>query len=390
MKDFKVEVNPEIIKWARESSGYTLEYISKKLNLPTQEYKKIETGEEKISFKKLQKLANIIKRPISVFLLPKIPNEPSPKLSFRIIPNTLKDTQNNIDPELILTIRKAKYYQSIANELIKDLNLENKISIPNFSLKDDPAKVANQERERIGIPITEQKKFKDEYQAFNKWREIIENQNILVFQFSFPIEQSRGFVIVEKNPPVIVINTKDYILAKIFTLFHEYAHILLRISEIYSEEALNTQNQENKEIETWCNKFASEFLLPKSHFINEYNFLVNKKLSLEDLISKLSTTFKVSKQVVLMKLKEIELIDDDEYREQINKLPKMYKELGKYRFTKSKKDVKFRKCIQERGKKFISLIFSAKEKGLITTADAIEYLSLKLNDLNKLESSLEA
>jgi len=385
MRDFEVEVNPEVIKWARVSSGYSLEYISKKLNLNTHDYQKIETGEVKISFKKLEKLSNILKRPVSAFFLPKVPDEPLPKLSFRIIPNTLRKPKENLEPELILNIRKAKYYQSIANELIKDLNMENKISIPNFSLKDDPTKVANKERERIGIPITEQKKFKNEYQAFNKWREIIETQNILVFQFSFSVELSRGFVIVEKIPPVIVINTKDYTLAKIFTLFHEYAHILLRISEIYSEENLNDKNQDNKEVEIWCNKFASEFLLPTSDFVQEYNSLKTKNLLLDNLINKLTRKYKISKQVVLNKLKELNLIDNYDYQKQMNQLKqiKEYKSANKYRLPT------YKKCIQERGKNFISLVLLAMEKGLITTADALEYLSLNMDNLSKLETLLE-
>ena len=43
------------------------------------------------------------------------------------------------------------------------------------------------------------------------------------------------------------------------------------------------------------------------------------------------------------------------------------------------------KCLQEKGKQFISSVLQAKERGVITTADTIEYLSIKLKHLDKIQ-----
>ena len=45
-----------------------------------------------------------------------------------------------------------------------------------------------------------------------------------------PIEDARGFSLTEVEPFVIVVNESDAPNAKIFTLFHEYGHILLNQS----------------------------------------------------------------------------------------------------------------------------------------------------------------
>jgi len=51
--------------------------------------------------------------------------------------------------------------------------------------------------------------------------------NILVFQFSMPIEDARGFALTDMNPNVIVVNSKDSIEARLFSLMLEFGHILL-------------------------------------------------------------------------------------------------------------------------------------------------------------------
>jgi transcriptional regulator with XRE-family HTH domain len=68
-KSFEVFVNPDIIRWARESSGYSIEEIAKKLKISVENYIKIERGEKKPTFKQIEKLSHYFKRPISAFLL---------------------------------------------------------------------------------------------------------------------------------------------------------------------------------------------------------------------------------------------------------------------------------------------------------------------------------
>ena len=72
-KSFKVEVNPKVIKWARKSANFSEEETAKKLKVSLEDYKKIETGEEKPTFKQLEQLARLFKRPIAVLLLPELP-----------------------------------------------------------------------------------------------------------------------------------------------------------------------------------------------------------------------------------------------------------------------------------------------------------------------------
>ena len=44
-----------------------------------------------------------------------------------------------------------------------------------------------------------------------------------------PVDDARGFSLTDGEPYVIVVNSADADRARLFTLFHEYAHILLNM-----------------------------------------------------------------------------------------------------------------------------------------------------------------
>lgn len=378
-RSIDVKINPEIIKWARESSGFSIEEIAKKIKTTEEKYKKIESGIKSPTFKQLDLLANYFKRPVAVFFLPRPPEEPSFASSFRILPKT----EQEFSKELKLAIRKTRYYQSIANSLWKDLGMATNSAIIKRTLNDNPIEIAKKEREKIGISVEEQYKWQNSYVAFNFWRGSIESKNILVFQFKFPIKDARGYSLMDKEPPVIAINSSDNILARIFTLFHEYAHIILGITEIYSgEEEINL----DKEVENWCDRFASEFLLPEEKLKIDNNFQIyikTRKLSSE-IIDNLSKKFKVSKKAVLTRLRTLDLIGYDVYRRELETLQKQYIEVPKKGGFISPSQ----KCLQEKGKKFISSVLQANERRVITTADTIEYLSIRLKHLDKIQEAI--
>ncbi|HOL87578.1 MAG TPA: ImmA/IrrE family metallo-endopeptidase, partial [Defluviitoga tunisiensis] len=302
--------------------------------------------------------------------------EPAISSSFRVLPKS----EAEISKELRLAIRKARYYHSIANELMLNLNMDPTPKIEQVKLDDSPLDIAKKERRESGISIEGQYTFKNAYDGFNTFRHFIESKNILVFQFKFPLKDARGFSLMDTPPYVIVINSEDNILARIFTLFHEYAHLLLGIPELYVED-LTTYT----EIERWCDSFASEFLIPEEELRKDelfISFLKTKQLT-QEIIENLSRKFKVSKKALLTKLRILNLIGYQEYEEQKAKL-----EMQEIPEKKAFIILPEKRCIQEKGNKFILTVLESKEKGFITTQDMVEFLSIKLNRLDKLERSL--
>jgi Zn-dependent peptidase ImmA (M78 family)/transcriptional regulator with XRE-family HTH domain len=373
-KSLEVSINPEVIKWARENAGFSIEEISKKLKTSKENFEKIESGKKHPTFRQLEFLANCFKRPVAIFFLPEPPEEPSIVSSFRILPKS----EREFSKDLRLAIRKARYYQSISNDLMKDLGIDSKPKITVATLQNNPQEFAKEERKRMGISLDEQLKWENAYEAFNAWRSAIESRNILVFQFKFPIEDARGFSLMDKEPPVIAINSADNILARIFTLFHEFAHIILGITEIYAgeEEVITDMNVEN-----WCNSFASEFLIPQEvvEKDKDFRFFIQYRKHSPEILQNLSKKFKVSKKAILTRLRTLDLIEYDAYRRESSTLMEQDVKILKGFMTPPQK------CLQEKGKQFISIILASKERGIITTQDVIEYLSIRLKHLNKIQ-----
>lgn len=115
-KPIKIQVKPEVIKWAIKTSGWEESELISKLKISKSTYKNWLKGD--ITIKQLENLANKIKRPLAVFFLPEAPKEkPKPK-DYRMLP----DEKDKFNKKTILAIRKARYLQGIIQEL--SINIE--------------------------------------------------------------------------------------------------------------------------------------------------------------------------------------------------------------------------------------------------------------------------
>jgi Zn-dependent peptidase ImmA (M78 family)/DNA-binding XRE family transcriptional regulator len=329
-KSFEVEIEPSILIWARESIGMTKEKVARLFNLSENIVTKWESGQKKPTIVQIKKLAKIYKRPLAAFFLPEPPHEPPLPDDFRTLPERKRKP---LSSNTLLAIRRARRLQSLAIELANSTNYEIQIKVGKASLLDDPEEIASKTRTNIGIDIQKQFKWKNDIDAFNEWRRAIESLGVLIFQFSLPIEETRGFSL-PNNPPVIVINAKDHIRARIFSLFHEYGHLLLDTGGICDWENQNVPSEMNGSIEKFCNHFAGALLVPKDALLNHP--IVRVEMHIADLsdecIVRIAKDFKVSREVILRRLVTLKLADWDFYKMKYKK----WKEKEDEQKTKSK------------------------------------------------------
>jgi len=193
-----------------------------------------------------------------------------------------------------------------------------------------------------------------------------------------PVEDARGFVLVDESPNVIVVNTKDSIEARLFSLMHEFAHILLGESVIDLPDSVAISR--NK-IEVWCNEFASSFLLPENMAKNAFD---SKKegLTQTQTLNTLSRKYKISKAVILVKMLKLNYITKNEYDDVLGRYkPKPEAtEKGKKQGGGLSSD---KKCLSQIGNKFISIVARNYDKNYITYTDALSYLSIKSKNFDK-------
>jgi Zn-dependent peptidase ImmA (M78 family) len=110
-----------------------------------------------------------------------------------------------------------------------------------------------------GVTDSDQLDWQDANKLYSSLRGFIEGLGILVLHRQFKTDEAAGlYVHINDGPHTIVINTTGSSKArKLFTLAHEFGHVLLR-----AEGASNPSVLKNK-IEQFCNRFAASLLAPR-------------------------------------------------------------------------------------------------------------------------------
>jgi Zn-dependent peptidase ImmA (M78 family) len=373
-KSLKIEIDPAILDWAIKSSGWKKDELISSLKVSEKTFNGWLDSSTKLSIRQLEDLANKTKRPLASFFLPKPPIEkPLPK-DYRMLPNR----EGEFTKKTTFAIRRIRMLQTLSKELLVNINESSKVKLKKVKTSENPKKIASYYRKNI-FKLTEERQRKlREYELYNFLRDKIEDLNIIPFQISMPLEDARGFALVDDTPKIVVVNSKDDIRPRIFSLMHEFGHILLNESAIdLPDESLKTQNK----IERWCNVFASEFLFPED--LAKKVFSENKaNLTKTNILKTLSNRFGISKATLIYKMLNLNYISKKEC-EEILRRPRKIKEKKKSKGGGIPAD---RKCLSEMGNKFVSLVANNYDKKHITYSDALSYLSIKTKKFEKVLS----
>ncbi|MDI6732460.1 MAG: XRE family transcriptional regulator [Planctomycetota bacterium] len=380
-KSFSVPVEPTVLIWARKSIGMSEEEVIKRIKGITvntiKEWEK-KGGQVNPTFAQVERLSAIYKRPLTAFLLPAPPKEaPFPK-DFRTLPS---DERKPLHPKTYLVIRKARRFQYSAMELIKELREPSKKVHLKANPSDNPETLAENMRTQLGIKDFPRSISFTKETVLDEWIKILETNGILVFQISITMNKEiRGFSLFDEEVPVIVLRRSDQTSAKIFTLFHELAHLLLREGGICDLEESDISH------EKFCNHFAGAFLVPKnellSHPVVQAN-LTMKEWS-ETLLNAIARNFKVSKEVILRRL----LILGKTTKEYYLKKHKEWK--NKYKEPKGgaprRDEIKI--CVKERGRKYVSMVFDAYGRNRIDNLRVVDYLGVTSDKISKVKETI--
>jgi Zn-dependent peptidase ImmA (M78 family) len=280
-----------------------------------------------------------------------------------------------------LTIRRATKYIELSREIVGEQYLNEQYSwqkeIETYIKQEEKVHthtITDWLRGKLKITIDDQQHFKGYDDAFKKWRNSIERElGIYVFQFSMPDNELDGFCSATEKPPyAIVINSNPNMAKprKIFTLFHELAHIFKHQSGI----CLFDIASEIQNVEFECNDFAGKFLIPDTSVFPIDN--------LTDL-AELSKRFNVSREVYLRRNLERKFINKRDFFGMLKNIKEQPS-----RPKKEKKPTKIQRTIiskSTRGEKFYKLILEAVYTNKINYTTASDVLGLNFNHISKNE-----
>ena len=276
MPEYIQGINPTIVKWARERSGYTLQEVAKSLNRDVATISNWESGAAAPTYVQLEKLADKYKRPVAMFFFPEPPHETDfvGQLALR------SSEIEQLDPGIRILLRQARARQLSLMELNMGVNpAETKIFRDlHPQLGDSPTELAQQTRAYLDISVDTQAGWRSAKEALGNWRESVEEKGIFVFKAAFQNDSVDGFCLVHEQFPVIYLNNSRSSVRQIFSLFHELAHLLLGENGI-----TRGINPVGEQIEVFCNQFAAEFLVPSGDLETRFNDSLYDDTAIEEL-----------------------------------------------------------------------------------------------------------
>lgn len=375
-------VKAALLIWARENAGFSVEQAARKISVKPGRLESWEQGAARPTVIQLRKLAQAYKRPLAVFYLPEPPKDFQALRDFRRFPGQVAGIES---PELRWAIRFVQIRREVALELFDILELK----VPEFaiqaSLTDDPEETAHRIRSWLGISRQQQAEWRPGYDAFNGWRSALENAGLLVCQAQkVETSEMRGLSISSKPLPAIVVNTKDSLVGRIFSMLHELTHILLREGGVCDLGEESNRPPEEQQVEIFCNRVAGAVLVPRAELSRQVS--KPRREWPDESIESLARQFCVSREVVLRRLLINGLATSSFYQK------KRHEWLRELEERRQQKATGFapphRIAISASGPMFVRLVLQSYYQERITASDLSDYLGLRLKHLPKVESEV--
>jgi Zn-dependent peptidase ImmA (M78 family)/transcriptional regulator with XRE-family HTH domain len=377
------QVNSEILIWAREVLGMPLDVAARKIGVTERRLQEFESGRMLPTIKQLRTIAKIYRRPTAFFYL----KTPPPKIEqikdFRALPGQYSPDL----PELLDAVDAALQRRLTALELARMLAY----GIPEFdvagSLGDPPGRIASNLRDRLGVSMTVQQSWHDASRVLQGWITATEEAGVLITQFSqVEVSAARGFSLVERPFPLVAINGKDSPRAKVFTLFHELAHIVLKVSGLCD---LHETNGRADVIEPFCNRVAAEALVPSGDLLAHPLVTQHHDVEWEDWrVRELATAYGVGQEVLLRRLLTLGRTSESFYRANREEYLRAYADTlrrggGFLPYA--------RRVLRDNGAAFASLVLQAYEADVITPTEVSRFLGgINLRHISEIEEALMA
>lgn len=371
-----VQIEPKILVWARTRINMSVTEVAKSLDKDEKTIEDWENGIDLPTFSQLEKLAyKIYKVPLAVFYLKEAPIEPPITNQFRTIPD---HEIKHLPSGLMLNLKQGQYFQEVLKELFNGKNPTLNPIFKKFNLlkNDNIVLTAKEIRKILSINKKEQSSYKDTTEAFKNYREKLEQNGIFVFQQTLK-DYCRGYSLYDAEFPIIVINSSEESDAgKNFTLFHELSHILLEIGGITNENSYESKNQE----EIFCNSLAAHILIDNDEITSNPKVICNESFEWsDDLLKIIAKEHKVSREVVLRKLLDLNLTTQAFY------ISKRIEWLSSAIKKKRRGGNFYRNKLSKLGNYYSAIVLSNLYNGRISTYQASEYLTIKINQIPNIE-----
>ena len=315
----RVQVRPELLRWARERAGLSLEVLARRIpQLPAWEQ-----GEAQPTLKQMEKFAKVTYAPMGFLFLAEPPVESVPIPDFRTLASI---RVNRPSPDLLDTVYICQQRQEWYRDFARSEGEDRLPFVGSSELTDDIGETAARMRAALGFSIEERRQIPTWTDALRRFIGQADLLGVLVMvsgvvgsnnRRKLDPTEFRGFALSDDLAPLVFINGADTRAAQMFTLAHELAHVWLGQSALSDVDPASAPSHR---VEIWCNQVAAEFLVPLEGLRTEYR----QDAGLQEECSRLSRFFKVSTLVIMRRLHDAGVMSRDDlwqaYDEEVARL----------------------------------------------------------------------
>lgn len=290
----RAPINGSTLSWARELSCVGRDELAAAVGVKPGRIEEFEAEMSRPTFRQLTIMATKLDRPLGFFFAPApaVPDVP-----------TTADFRGRADHDLPADLAKEMKRAEQHRDAMLDL-----AGPPRIRLQLDQVDCgtlterANELKIQFGLTPSFVPPESQANQVFNFWRGLLEAHGVMVFQTTkISLAAFRGLSIHHESLPIVLVNGGDSAAGRTFTLFHEVAHLVNRTSGLcILKETVNE--------EAVANGFAAHFLMPEASVRRNLLKTVDPQQSAEHLAS----LFKVSPLAAAVRLKTLEIIDDED------------------------------------------------------------------------------
>lgn len=306
MSSVRVPVKPQLLQWAVERSGRDPSAFER---FPLSSW--IE-GDNDPTLKQLERFAAAARTPVGALLLDEPPDVELPLTDFRTIADrSIRAPSAELTDVVLLAERRQQWM----HDRRQSLDEPAADWVGSASLEDEVPVVAQAATDLLSFSVTR----RPSGPLLNTRAalvEAMEAQQVLVMisgyvgstRRTFDVEEFRGFSLVDTLAPLVFVNGRDSKAGQLFTLLHEFAHLLL------GQSALDLPvpgMSASTDTERWCNAFAAEVLVPAQHLRATFD----SAASLRDEVDRLHLTYRASSLVILSQLYDIRAINWQDYQD---------------------------------------------------------------------------
>ncbi|MGK0540491.1 ImmA/IrrE family metallo-endopeptidase [Propionimicrobium lymphophilum] len=305
-----IAVAAPVLTWAQRRSGRADDEIRKKFS----DWDKWLSFEKKPSFAQVEKVADFTRVPLGYFFLPVPPIEKLPIPDFRVGRSAPIEASEDLFETIYLNQRRQAWYEDYLADFGEPERLTFVGSTADFSVEKAASTISN----ALEYGVEKRAQFRSIDDARLYLIEMFEDLGGLVVLNSMvannthrmlDIEEFRGFTLQSEFAPLVFVNANDTKNGQVFSLLHEFAHVWRGETGV-SQGGAPLQDRDI-ELEKWCDGVAAEIAVPSTDLKREFS----SEHELVDELERLAKRYFCSTLVVLLRLRDVGLVDKKVFSE---------------------------------------------------------------------------